>query len=111
MPHRYCLALDLKDDPAVIAAYEEHHRHVWPEIVQSIRDAGVEVLEIYRTGNRLFMIMEVGGRLLVRGEGGCRRGESGGAEVGGADVAVPAGAPLGEARGEVGGDGEDLRDA
>ena len=111
MPHRYCLALDLKDDPAVIAAYEEHHRHVWPEIVQSIRDAGVEVLEIYRTGNRLFMVMEVGGRLLVRREGGCRRGESGGAEVGDADVALPAGAPMGGARGEVGGDGEDLRAA
>jgi L-rhamnose mutarotase len=60
MTRRYCLALDLKDDPAGIAAYEEHHRHVWPEIERSIRDAGIEVLEIYRTGNRLFMIMEVG---------------------------------------------------
>jgi L-rhamnose mutarotase len=56
--HRYCLALDLKDDAALIAEYEEHHRKVWPEILQSIKEAGIEQMEIYRTGNRLFMIME-----------------------------------------------------
>lgn len=56
---RYCLALDLKDDPALIAEYEAYHRNVWPEILKSIKDAGIEKMEIYRTGNRLFMIMEV----------------------------------------------------
>lgn len=56
---KYCLALDLRDDPQLIAAYEEHHRHVWPEIKESIRNAGIESLEIFRTGNRLFMIMQV----------------------------------------------------
>lgn len=56
---RYCLALDLKDDPALIAEYEAYHRAVWPEIIRSINDAGIETLDIYRTGNRLFMIMEV----------------------------------------------------
>jgi L-rhamnose mutarotase len=56
--NRYCLALDLKNDPALIAEYEEHHRKVWPEILQSIKEAGIETMEIYRTGNRLFMIME-----------------------------------------------------
>jgi L-rhamnose mutarotase len=55
---RYCLALDLKDDAALIAEYEEHHRKVWPEILQSIKDGGIEQMEIYRAGNRLFMIME-----------------------------------------------------
>ena len=55
---RYCLALDLKDDPALIAEYEKHHQNVWPEIMQSIKDSGIEVLAIYRTGNRLFMIIE-----------------------------------------------------
>lgn len=55
---RYCLALDLKDDPALIAAYELYHQQVWPEIIASIRDSGIETMEIYRTGNRLFMIME-----------------------------------------------------
>lgn len=55
---RYCLALDLKDDPALIEAYEAHHRAVWPEILASIRDSGITGMEIYRTGNRMFMIME-----------------------------------------------------
>ncbi len=55
---RFCLALDLKNDPALIAEYEAHHRAVWPEILDSIRAAGIENLEIYRIGNRLFMILE-----------------------------------------------------
>jgi L-rhamnose mutarotase len=55
---RYCLALDLKDDPALIEEYEQYHQQVWPEIIQSIRGAGIKELDLYRTGNRLFMIME-----------------------------------------------------
>lgn len=55
---RLCLALDLKDSPSAISQYEEWHRKVWPEITKSIRDAGIDSMEIYRTGNRLFMIME-----------------------------------------------------
>ena len=55
---RYCLALDLKDDPALIAEYEQWHGKVWPEIVKSILDSGVTNLEIYRASNRLFMILE-----------------------------------------------------
>ena len=57
---RYCLALDLKDDPKLIADYERYHQQVWPEIVESIRSSGIDVLDIYRTGNRLFMILEAG---------------------------------------------------
>jgi L-rhamnose mutarotase len=56
---RYCLTLDLKNDPKLIAEYEEHHQNVWPEIIRSIREAGIENMEIYRLGIRLFMIMEV----------------------------------------------------
>src|SRR4051812_145028 len=56
---RYCLALDLKDDPQLIKEYEAHHRQVWPEILESIGNAGIENMEIYRLANRLFMIMEV----------------------------------------------------
>ncbi|MNK07537.1 L-fucose mutarotase [compost metagenome] len=43
----------------LIAEYEEMHRKVWPEIIESITSAGIENMEIYRTSNRLFMIMEV----------------------------------------------------
>lgn len=56
---RYCLALDLKDDPQLIREYEEYHKNVWPEIITSIKESGIEHMEIYRAGNRLFMIMEV----------------------------------------------------
>jgi L-rhamnose mutarotase len=55
---RYCLALDLKDDPALIAEYERHHENIWPEIKESILNAGITAMQIYRLGNRLFMIME-----------------------------------------------------
>jgi L-rhamnose mutarotase len=55
----YCLTLDLKDDPELIRQYEEHHKKVWPEIIASIREAGIEDMQIYRYETRLFMIMEV----------------------------------------------------
>lgn len=55
---RYALALDLADDPQKIREYEEWHTRVWPEILESIHDSGIEQMEIYRAGNRLFMIME-----------------------------------------------------
>lgn len=55
---RYCLALDLKEDPKLIAEYEAYHKNVWPEIIESIKKSGIEVLDIYRTGNRMFMIIE-----------------------------------------------------
>jgi len=56
---RYALALDLKDDAQLIAEYEDYHKSIWPEIAQSIKDAGITNMEIYRISNRLFMIMEV----------------------------------------------------
>ncbi len=59
--NKYCLALDLKDDPQLIADYEKHHKNVWPEIIHSIKESGIEALDIYRTGNRLFMIIEANG--------------------------------------------------
>jgi L-rhamnose mutarotase len=57
---RHCFALDLVDDPALIAEYEHWHKseNSWPEIKKSILDAGITQMEIYRIGNRLFMIME-----------------------------------------------------
>lgn len=55
---RYCLALDLKPNPDLIAEYEKYHEKIWPEIEKSIRDSGILAMEIYRIQNRLFMIME-----------------------------------------------------
>ena len=56
---RYCLTLDLKDDPKLIAEYKRYHQKIWPEITRSIKDAGIEDMEIYLRGTRMFMIMEV----------------------------------------------------
>src|ERR1700751_4531635 len=59
MTKRYCLTLDLKDDPKLIAEYRRRHEKIWPEITKSIRDSGIEDMEIYLLGTRMFMIMEV----------------------------------------------------
>jgi len=59
MNRRYCLTLDLKDDPRLIAEYRRYHEKIWPEITKSIKDSGIEDLEIYLFGTRMFMIMEV----------------------------------------------------
>lgn len=55
------LALDLVDDPELIAEYEGHHRpgSVWPEVLRDIRAQGVREMHIWRAGNRLVMIAEV----------------------------------------------------
>jgi L-rhamnose mutarotase len=56
---RFCLTLDLKEDPGLIAEYKRYHEKIWPEITKSIKDAGVVDLEIYLLGTRMFMVMEV----------------------------------------------------
>ena len=59
MNRRYCLTLDLKDDPKLIPEYKKYHERIWPEITKSIKDSGIEDMEIYLLGTRMFMIMEV----------------------------------------------------
>jgi L-rhamnose mutarotase len=60
MPRR-CFALDLKNDPELIAEYEARHApgSGWPKVIAHIKATGVESMEIWRTGDRLFMIAEV----------------------------------------------------
>jgi L-rhamnose mutarotase len=59
MTRRFCLTLDLKDDPSLITEYRRYHEKIWPEITRSIKDSGIEDMEIYLLGTRMFMIMEV----------------------------------------------------
>lgn len=59
MTQRFCFTLDLKDDPALIAEYKKYHENIWPEITKSIKNSGIEDMEIYCLGTRMFMIMEV----------------------------------------------------
>ena len=58
---RLYFALDLKNDPALIAEYERWHRpdRIWPEVVEHLRAAGIKELEIFRCGDRLTMVLEV----------------------------------------------------
>lgn len=57
---RFCLALDLKDDPSLIGEYEYWHApgNVFPEVLKSLTDSGIQKMEIFRTGNRLIMVIE-----------------------------------------------------
>ena len=57
---RHILLLDLVDEAEAIARYEAWHAAgaVPPAIVASIREAGISAMDIYRTGNRLVMVME-----------------------------------------------------
>jgi len=55
---RQVLALDLKDE-SVVETYREHHRRVWPEVLDSLRTSGVVDMEIYLLGRRLVMIAEL----------------------------------------------------
>lgn len=60
MTTRHYLALDLHDDPELIRAYEEWHRpgKIPAGVTASIRNAGILNMEIWRAGNRLFMVMD-----------------------------------------------------
>lgn len=58
MMKRYCFTIDLVDDENKILEYEGHHQRVWPEVEASFKRAGIETLELYRTGNRLFMLFD-----------------------------------------------------
>ena len=57
---RFCLALDLVDDSELIKEYEKYHAkgNAWLAVTQHDIDAGVLNIEIFRTGNRMFMILE-----------------------------------------------------
>jgi len=59
-PLIYCL--DLKDDPETIAGYRKWHAPgaVPAAVSRSIRDAGIEALEIFLAGNRLVMLLTPG---------------------------------------------------
>jgi len=65
---RYCFALDLKDNKKLIKQYEDYHKSVWPEILDSIKNSGIDNMEIYRVGNRLFMIIETNSKFSFDGK-------------------------------------------
>lgn len=56
---RHCLTLDLKNNEAAISEYKRYHVKIWPEVKKSLFDSGIVDMEIYLSGTRLFMIMDV----------------------------------------------------
>jgi L-rhamnose mutarotase len=58
---RHVLTVDLRGDAAAIDAYKAQHRAVWPEVVDSLRRAGIRAMDIYILGRRLVMIVETDG--------------------------------------------------
>jgi len=56
---RHCLTFDLQNDPKKIAEYKRRHEKIWPVVRDSLYAAGVVDMEIYLTGTRMFMIMDV----------------------------------------------------
>lgn len=60
MQKRYCLALDLRNDSALIRQYKHVHTKegIWPEIPRGIKEVGISDMEIYLWENRMFMILE-----------------------------------------------------
>lgn len=57
---RYCQILDLYNDAELIERYKQTHtpENSWPEISAGIREVGVLNMEIYISGNRLFMVVD-----------------------------------------------------
>ena len=52
--------MTLKNDSELIRKYKKAHspEHFWKEIGQGIRSVGILEMEIYLSGNQLFMIVE-----------------------------------------------------
>ena len=49
------MTLFLQDDPEKVALYKAHHRAVWPGVIAGLHSIGVEHMEIYLVGRRMFM--------------------------------------------------------
>jgi L-rhamnose mutarotase len=59
--NRQCMIVDLDDDPQAIDLYRQWHRPGGPpaEVIAAIRASGIEEMEIFLSGNRLVMIIDV----------------------------------------------------
>ena len=56
---RYVFTVNLKDEPGIVETYSRRHRDVWPEVQASLRQVGVEEMDIYLLGRRLVMVVEM----------------------------------------------------
>ena len=56
---KYVFTVNLKDEPGIVETYRRHHREVWPDVQTSLRQSGVEHMDIYLLGRRLVMVVEM----------------------------------------------------
>lgn len=59
---RYCQCLEISDNPGIIELYRKCHSREshWKEIRDGIRSVGILEMELYISGNKVFMIVETG---------------------------------------------------
>jgi L-rhamnose mutarotase len=76
MTHRYCLTLDLIDDPQLIAEYRRYHEAVWPEVTDCLRETGIVDMELYLLGTRLIMVLEVDEKFSLEKKASIERGNA-----------------------------------
>lgn len=73
---RHVFLVNLRDDAAAIAAYRDHHQRVWPEVIESLRRAGVHAMDIHLLGRTAVMIVEVHDGVDARGAFAAHRASS-----------------------------------
>ncbi|WP_372934682.1 L-rhamnose mutarotase [Mariniphaga sediminis] len=59
---RYFFALNLQNNPELIAECKKIHEHVYPEFSLDLTEAGIANMEIYLSGDKLFMVLETGNK-------------------------------------------------
>jgi len=94
----------------LIAEYERWHQadDIFPEVIQSIRDASIENMEISRAGHRFFVIIAASDPLFGRRESEDGRSQFRRHRMGRVDEALSAGDPRCRTRRRVVSDGPDL---
>jgi L-rhamnose mutarotase len=53
----FVLTLCLQDDPLKISEYRRYHQAVWPEVTARLRECGVQQMQIFLRGRRMFMYL------------------------------------------------------
>ena len=52
------IAFRMQVKPGKLEEYIAHHRHVWPELLADLRDAGYRNYSIFHDGHDLFGVLE-----------------------------------------------------
>ena len=54
---QFGLTLCLQNDADKIASYRQYHQAVWPDVTARLRACGVQHMQIFLLGNRVFMYL------------------------------------------------------